>query len=81
MLWTSSKRPCSVWGRNNLLDWPSKIGIIIGKTDAASLSYVVEAHVYADVAEEHTRPLRGNRAQEGRGQHLVDAPVRCGLLS
>ena len=31
------------WGRNNLLDWPTKIGIIISKTDAASLLYAVEA--------------------------------------
>ena len=43
MLWTSSKRPCSVGNATNLLDWPTKIGIIIGKADAASLSYVVEA--------------------------------------
>ena len=69
------------WGRNNLLDWPTKIGIIIGKTDAASLSYVVEA-LYTQMWRKNTPdPIRGNRAQEGRGQHLVDAPVRCGLLS
>ena len=31
------------WGRNNLLDWPTKLQIIVGKTDANSLTYVVEA--------------------------------------
>ena len=32
------------WGRNNTLDWPSKLQAIIGKsTDANCLSYVVEA--------------------------------------
>ena len=31
------------WGRNNLLDWPTKLAIIVSKTDAKSLSYVVEA--------------------------------------
>ena len=31
------------WGRNNLLDWPTKIQIIVSKTDANSLAYVVEA--------------------------------------
>ena len=36
------------WGRNNLLDWPTKIGVIVSKTDASSLSYVVEA-LYAQM--------------------------------
>ena len=31
------------WGRNNLLDWPTKIGTIVTKTDASSLGYVVES--------------------------------------
>ena len=31
------------WGRSNLLDWPTKLQIIVGKTDANSLTYVVEA--------------------------------------
>ena len=31
------------WGRNNLLDWPTKLQIIVVKTDAKSLGYVVEA--------------------------------------
>ena len=31
------------YGRNNLLDWPTKIQLIVAKTDAASLAYVVEA--------------------------------------
>ena len=29
------------WGRDNLLDWPTKLGIIVQKTDAFSLFYVV----------------------------------------
>ena len=31
------------WGRNNLLDWPTKLSLIVSKTDASSLSYVIEA--------------------------------------
>ncbi len=31
------------YGRNNLLDWPAKLSIIVSKTDASSLPYVVEA--------------------------------------
>ncbi len=31
------------YGRNNLLDWPTKLAIIVSKTDATSLRYVVEA--------------------------------------
>ena len=31
------------WGRNNLLDWPSKLQMIVVKTDASTLGYVVEA--------------------------------------
>ena len=30
------------WGRNNLLDWPTKLQIIVSKTDPISLTYVVE---------------------------------------
>ena len=30
------------WGRNNLLDWPTKLQTIVSKTDANSLRYVVE---------------------------------------
>jgi hypothetical protein len=36
------------WGRNNLLDWPTKLAIIVSKTDATSLCYVVEA-LYAQM--------------------------------
>jgi hypothetical protein len=31
------------WGRDNLLDWPTKLGIIVQKTDLTSLGYVVES--------------------------------------
>ena len=31
------------WGRDNLLDWPTKLGLIVQKTDSATLAYVVEA--------------------------------------
>ena len=31
------------WGRNNLLDYPTKLAVIVAKTDATSLCYVVEA--------------------------------------
>ena len=31
------------WGRDNLLDWPTKLAAIVAKTDANSLGYVVEA--------------------------------------
>ena len=31
------------YGRSNLLDWPAKFSIIVSKTDALSLPYVVEA--------------------------------------
>ena len=31
------------WGRDNLLDWPTKLGIIVQKSDATSLGYVVES--------------------------------------
>ena len=31
------------WGRDNLLDWPTKLGAIVTKTDHVSLGYVVEA--------------------------------------
>ena len=34
----------SRWGRDNLLDWPTKVGLIVQRTsDSASLLYVVEA--------------------------------------
>ena len=43
------------WGRNSLFDWPTKIGIIIGKTktDPATLSYVVEA-LYSQMWRKNT---------------------------
>ncbi len=31
------------YGRNNLLDWPAKLAIVVSKTDALSRPYVVEA--------------------------------------
>ena len=31
------------WGRDNMLDWPTKLGIIVQKTDHTSLGYVVES--------------------------------------
>ena len=31
------------WGRNNLLDWPTKLQIVVTRTDASSIGYVVEA--------------------------------------
>jgi hypothetical protein len=31
------------WGRDNLLDWPTKLGLIVQKTDSTSLVYVIEA--------------------------------------
>ena len=31
------------WGRNNLFDWPTKIGIVINKSDDTSLGYIVES--------------------------------------
>ena len=31
------------WGRENLLDCPTKLGIIVQKTAAATLGYCVEA--------------------------------------
>ena len=36
------------WGRNNLLDWPTKLSTIVSKTDGNSIGYVVEA-LYADM--------------------------------
>ena len=33
----------SRWGRDNLLDWPTKLAIIVAKTDEHSLGYVVES--------------------------------------
>jgi hypothetical protein len=36
------------WGRNNLLDHPTKLAMIVSKTDANSLCYVVEA-LYAQM--------------------------------
>jgi hypothetical protein len=41
------------WGRNNLLDWPTKVGVIVSKTDASSLGYVVEA-LYAQMWRKNT---------------------------
>ncbi len=31
------------WGRDNLLDWPTKLGLIVQKTDASSMTFVVES--------------------------------------
>ena len=31
------------WGRSNLLDWPTKLAVIVAKTDPSTLRYVVEA--------------------------------------
>ena len=31
------------WGRNNLLDWPTKLETIVARTDAQSMTYVVES--------------------------------------
>ena len=31
------------WGRDNLLDWPTKLAAIVSKTEPSSLCYVVEA--------------------------------------
>ena len=31
------------WGRENLLDWPTKLGIIVAKTNATTLRFVVES--------------------------------------
>ena len=36
------------WGRNNLFDWPTKIPVVVDKTDASSLGYVVGA-LYAQM--------------------------------
>ena len=41
--WQSLRLRCSVWGRSNLLDWPTKLAVIVSKSDASSLRYVVEA--------------------------------------
>jgi hypothetical protein len=31
------------WGRNNLLDWPTKLALIVSKTDPTTICYVIEA--------------------------------------
>ena len=48
------------WGRNNLLDWPTKISVIISKTDSVSLRYVVEdlyAQMWRKMLPTPTGPL------------------------
>ena len=42
-VWELMEAAVQRWGRDNLFDWPTKIGIIIGKTDSTSLTYVAEA--------------------------------------
>ena len=43
-LWQSLRRRCSsTHGRHNLLDWPTKLAIVVSKTDASSIRYVAEA--------------------------------------
>ena len=32
-----------LWGRNSCVDWPAKLAVIVAKSDANSLSYVIEA--------------------------------------
>ena len=33
-VWQLIEAAVQRWGRNNLLDWPTKIGVIVSKTDA-----------------------------------------------
>ena len=40
------------WGRDNLLDWPTKIGLVVQKTDASSLVYVLE-WLYTDMRRQN----------------------------
>ena len=40
------------WGRDNFLDWPTKIGLVVQKTDAASMVYVLE-WLYADMRRQN----------------------------
>ena len=46
------------WGRDNLLDWPSKVGVIASKTDPATLTYAVEA-LYAQMWRKGTKDPYG----------------------
>ena len=46
------------WGRENLLDWPSEVGVIVSKTDSATLTYVVEA-LYAQMWRKGTKDPYG----------------------
>ena len=41
------------WGRNNLLDWPTKLAAIVSRSDASSLRYVVEA-LYTHMRRKNT---------------------------
>ena len=64
------------YGRGSMLDWPTKLAIIVSKTDVMSLAYVVEAlytHMWRaneadpysviDLRKKHTSFLRSS----GRG--------------
>ena len=31
------------WGRGNLLDYPTKVGVVVSKTGHVTMTYVVEA--------------------------------------
>ena len=55
------------YGRNNLLDWPTKLGIIVSKTDALSLRYVVETL--------YTHMLRQNKADPYGAANLRDCVI------
>ena len=46
------------WGRENLLDWPTKVGIIISKTDSGNLLYVMEA-LYTQMWRKNTKDPYG----------------------
>ena len=41
------------WGRNNLLDWPTKLQVIVNKTDATTMRYVVEV-LYVQMWRDNT---------------------------
>ena len=51
--WEPVEAAVQRWGRNNLLDWPTKVGVLVSKTDASSLGYVVEA-LYAQMWRKNT---------------------------
>ena len=51
------------YGRNNLMDWPTKLAMFVGKTDATSLRYVVEALSTHMWRKNEPDPIRSQRAQ------------------